>query len=178
MRDVELLVRFLAFHFYLPTYPGRMKDFLDQTCERLNDEWPNRHEAVNSAIAKFNAGAEVLIDTLGLDFVARKQNSKSFNRAIFDALIFYSADDRIREKMLENPEAVCVAYREISADPAFLEASESDTAGVPHTLARLSLWGERLRNALAIEFAVPLLRQNENGQDQVRAGIDFNGFWA
>jgi hypothetical protein len=177
MRDVELLVRYLAFHFYLSAYPGRMKDFLDQTCEHLNNEWPVRHEAVQAAIAKFNAGAEVLIDTLGLDVVARKQGSRSFNRAIFDALIFFAADDQIRDAMSRNPETVRAAYAEISANPDFLLASESDTAGVPNTLARLALWGSRLREALGIHFAIPVLRPHELGQDAVRTGIDFNGLW-
>jgi hypothetical protein len=31
MRDIEILARFLAFRFFAETYPGRMKEFLDQT---------------------------------------------------------------------------------------------------------------------------------------------------
>lgn len=178
MRDVELLVRFLAFHFDIAKYPGRMKDFLDNACERLNDDWANMQEPVVAAITKFNAGAEALIATLGGDAVARKQNSRSFNRAIFDALIFYAADDQIRAAILQKPEAVRAAYEEISADPDFLLASESDTAGVPNTLARLKLWGERLRAALGLNFRVPTLREHQQVQDAARMGIDFNGFWA
>jgi hypothetical protein len=176
MRDVELLVRFLAFHFFLPDYPGRMKDFLDQTCERLNDGWQQQQASVINAFDKFNAGTQVLIDTLGLDVVARKRYSKSFNRAIFDALIFYAADDSIRKAMSQNAAAVKAAYIEISGDIKFQLASESDTAGVPNTLARLSLWGARLRDVLGMDFAIPSLRPLVQGQ-QGRTVIDFNGLW-
>jgi hypothetical protein len=177
MRDVELLVRFLAFHFFLPSYPGRMKDFLDQTCEQLNNGWAQQQQTVATAIDKFNAGVTLLVGLLGLEVVARKQNSKSFNRAIFDALIFYAADDTIRDGMERNGPAVRMAYASISADPTFLLASESDTAGVPNTLTRLSLWGTCLRGALGMQFNVPVLRPGHPGQPG-RVAIDFDGFWA
>ncbi|GJE62811.1 DUF262 domain-containing protein [Methylobacterium trifolii] len=41
MRDVELLVRFLALHNFVELYPGRMKTFLDESCQKLNDSWDN-----------------------------------------------------------------------------------------------------------------------------------------
>jgi hypothetical protein len=174
MRDVELLVRFLAFHFFLPRYPGRMKDFLDQTCEQLNNDWGQQQQSVAMAIDKFNAGANSLIEILGLEVVARKQNSRSFNRAIFDALIFYAADDGIRHAMVQNAPAFREAYENISQNQEFLLASESDTAGVPNTLARLNLWGTCLRNLLGMQFRVPTLRAGQPG----RVAIDFDGFWA
>lgn len=178
MRDVELLVRFLGFHLFLSDYNGRMKDFLDNTCERLNESWGDLQPKIDAAIATFNTAADELIRVFGNDSVARKAGSKSFNRAIFDALIFYAADDQIREAIAGNQAAVRSAYNEIIQDQVFLEAAESDTAGVPNTLARLQLWGLKLRDRLGISFEIPQLRPANPEEQNSRTGIVFDGFWA
>lgn len=176
MRDVELLVRFLGFHFFLPRYGGRMKTFLDETCESLNGDWQNRQPEVEAAITAFNAAADALIQVFGAEGVGRKSNSKLFNRAIFDALAFYAANDAIRAGMLNNAAGVRAAYDETVAEPAFLNASESDTAGVPNTLTRLTMWGEKLRGTLGMQIALPTLRLADANDPDARIGIAFAGF--
>lgn len=42
MRDVELLLRYVSFHYYLSTYRGNLKAFLDNTCKVLNENWENQ----------------------------------------------------------------------------------------------------------------------------------------
>lgn len=175
MRDVELLVRFLAFHLFLPSYTGRMKDFLDLTCEKLNDSWAERQDEIETAIGEFNLATEHLIQIFGADNVARKANSKSFNRAIFDALIFYAADDQIRAAMVKDQDATRAAFSEVLQDKAFLEASESDTAGVPNTSTRLSVWGRRLRESLALDFSLPILCPPNPDDENSRTRIQFDG---
>lgn len=177
MRDVELLVRFLAFHFFLPDYSGRMKDFLDFACEKLNAEWQVKKDRIQEAITIFEEGANFLIELLGGDKVARKEGSRSFNRAIFDALIFYAADAQIRQAMIALPEKVKAAYEEIVNNAEFLEASESDTAGIPHTVQRLSTWGATLRAALGLQFNLPSIVAAESNVPTSRTRVVFEGFW-
>jgi hypothetical protein len=176
MRDVELLVRFLGFHFFMSTYTGRMKDFLDATCDNLNSGWQNEEARVEEAIAAFNAAGAALIQIFGAEKIARKANSRLFNRAIFDALVFYAANDAIRAAMLQESDAVRAAYEDIAADQVFLDAAESDTAGIPNTLARYVMWGERLKAALNMDFAVPAPRPADPADANSRAGITFSGF--
>lgn len=176
MRDVELLVRFLAFHFFMPTYIGRMKDFLDRTCDSLNNDWQSYAPQVEQAIHAFNAAADALLQIFGPEGIARKANSRLFNRAIFDALVFYASNATIRQLMLQDMEAVRTAYTAVAADPAFLDASESDTAGVPNTLTRFAMWGERLRVALNLQFNLPTPRPANPAAANAKAGIAFAGF--
>lgn len=176
MRDVELLVRFLGFYFFMPSYTGRMKDFLDTTCDRLNSGWENEQARVEQAITAFNAAGDALIQIFGAENIARKANSRLFNRAIFDPLVFYAANDAIRTAMLQNSDAVRTAYAEIAAAPTFLSASESDTAGIPNTLTRFVTWGERLKLALNMEFAVPVTRPADPADANSKLGIAFAGF--
>lgn len=177
MRDVELLVRFLAFRFFLPSYGGRMKDFLDEACEKLNNAWSERQLEIEFAIGEFDAAIEQLIEVFGVENVARKSNSKSFNRAIFDALVFYSADEKIRTAMTKTKDAVKDAFKQALQDKSFLEASESDTAGVPNTFTRFSVWGQRLKETLTIDFKLPILRHAATDDATSRTRIEFGGLW-
>lgn len=178
MRDVELLVRYLAFLMFLPAYAGRMKDFLDSACGTLNAEWDERSASVRAAIQRFEEAGTLLIEVFGANSIARKAGSRSFNRAIFDALLFYAVDERIADAMAADPQGVRELYARVLEDAAFLDAIDSDTAGVPHTLDRLRIWGEALRQHLALDFRIPEPAVIELGDGRTRAGITFDGFWA
>jgi len=160
MRDVELLVRYLSFQNYLATYQGRMKRFLDESCQRFNGDWPQLQQSVMAQVHEFELGVSALIDIFGADGLARKTGSRSFNRAIFDALIFYSSDPNIRAAMVQGPQAVRDAYQSVLQNEVFGEAVESDTAGVPHTHDRLAIWGSALRNATGLNIEIPALAED------------------
>src|SRR5690606_2811700 len=81
MRDVEILARFLAFRFFAPAYPGRMKKFLDDTFANLNRGWEKNRRSVEEACRDFDAGVSDLLRIFG-DQLARKPDSSQFNRAI------------------------------------------------------------------------------------------------
>ena len=172
MRDVELLVRYLAYHRFLSSYEGRIKDFLDLTCLKLNDTWAENEASVRHDIGQFNLAVDCLISIFG-DELARKPGSRSFNRAIFDALIFYAADKDIREAMDAQRQAVQSLYSSCLANEDFALAVESDTAGIPHTYSRLSIWGKGLQATLAIPFNVPAL---EDKTEDAGNRISFDGF--
>ncbi len=176
MRDVELLVRYLGFHFFLSEYAGRMKDFLDDTCRRLNDDWSTEGADVRRAIDEFESATDFLIRLFGQERVARKDRSRSFNRAIFDALIFYAANPVIRRAMGNSQTEVVHAYNTLIAEQAFLDAVESDTAGVPNTASRITQWGERLQNAIGIPFTIPQFVPSVPGDSNSRTRIGFDGF--
>ncbi|MBY5441804.1 DUF262 domain-containing protein [Rhizobium leguminosarum] len=172
MRDVELLVRYLGFRRFLPVYAGRMKEFLDQTCFTLNGDWPIVEQAVANDLLQFDAGVDALVEIFGPERLARKPGSSSFNRAIFDALIFYAADPVIRVAMIASPDAVRDLYSQKLDDLEFSESVESDTAGIPHTYDRIFLWGFGLKTALNADFHLPALEQRA----EATMRITFNGF--
>ncbi len=172
MRDVELMVRYLAYRRFLPEYSGRIKEFLDYTCTELNERWLLEEASVRHDLEQFNYGVDTLARIFGNERLARKPGSRSFNRAIFDALIFYAADRNIRDAMGANDQAVRQLYDRCLADQAFVDSVESDTAGIPHTFERLSKWGDGLRALLGVQFNIPALAERDDG----RARITFNGF--
>ncbi len=157
MRDVELLVRFLAMHNYIEQYSGRMKAFIDESCEKLSSRWDNENELIKIQIGTFKEATKCLLEIFGADKIARKGDSRVFNRAIFDVLIFYAADTRARDAMLHEKDRVIAAYEMVLKDPKFAEAVESDTAGIPHTAARLEIWVNALKNITGFPVKPPQL---------------------
>lgn len=160
MRDVELLVRHIAFRSRLTDYKGRMKRFLDETCAHENGLWERNEVTIREYAHQFEEAISALLDLFG-NRVARKSNSTSFNRAIFDALAFYAAQPNIRTLMNQNPDAVRLAYTEVIAREDFKDAVERDTAGLSNTVARIRIWGEALQRILQVPISVPV---NNDGQ--------------
>ena len=72
----------------------------------LNEFWDDERAGVEAAVSQFNLGVEALLKIFGPKSVARKPGSRSFNRAIFDSLIFYAANEECRDLMLRNRDDV------------------------------------------------------------------------
>lgn len=155
MRDIEILARFLAFRFFAEKYPGRMKEFLDTTFDVFNGNWGSYRVKIEAAKSDFDKGVEELLRVFG-EHVARKPTSVQFNRAIFDALIFYHSQPRVRTTLRSRRVRVKKAYEDLfSPEARFLKAVESDTAGAPNTSARLRIWGEALSRIAGQTFSAP-----------------------
>lgn len=154
MRDVEILSRYIAFRFLSQSYTGRMKDFLDFCFRTMNAGWTENRGAVEAAVQDFDNGlVELLLTFDGRP--ARKPNSPQFNRAIFDALIYFHANAEVRAAAsLKRPE-LKNAYNSLFAPGSrFSVAVESDTAGKPNTLARFQEWARCLNEVLDLEHPV------------------------
>jgi hypothetical protein len=159
MRDVELLVRYFAFAHRLEFYTGRMKSFLDDSCVAFNLAWEGWNDVLQVSYLELLAGIDALQEIFEQQ-VARKQGSRLFNRSIFDALAHYAAQPLIRDAMLARPDRTRMAYLELIDNAEFQEAVESDTAGIPHTVARIRLWGEALTRYLGVETRLPRAHEN------------------
>jgi Protein of unknown function DUF262 len=154
MRDIEILARFLAFRFFIDGYGGRMKGFIDSSFKDFNDNWASMQGALDKALKDLEAAIDVLIEVFD-DTVARKPDSRSFNRAIFDFLAFFAQREDVRQKMRGGRESVRKAYTDLFADGNFRAAVERDTAGVPNTCLRFAKWGKKLNSLFKLKLPVP-----------------------
>lgn len=157
MRDIEILARFLAFRFFSSAYPGRMKKFLDYSFDEFNKNWTKFKPKVVLAIRQFEEGITSLEAVFG-ESVARKPGSRQFNRAIFDALIFFASQPDIASATKLKAAAAKKAYEQLFAPNAgFSKAVESDTAGSPNTAARLNLWADALGKIIGKPVKAPTI---------------------
>ena len=99
----------------------------------------------------------------------RKPDSAQFNRAIFDALIYFHSQPGVRKALRGKNEAVNTAYRKLfSENSGFLQAVERDTAGARNTLTRLTRWAEQLGEIAGRRLTVPNIPVAETTSDTSR----------
>jgi hypothetical protein len=168
MRDVELLLRYVAFHHFLSDYRGNLKVFLDMTCEQLNNDWKARELEIGDTVSQFENAVQTTTRIFGDENIFRVWLSSSnayrskFNRAILDVIVFYFSDPVIRQAAEKNPAGVENAFKELcsSSNSEFRDAVERRTTSIRETHTRLSLWGQALLKVLDVEFNVPKLVDN------------------
>lgn len=157
MRDIEILARFFAFRFFGDRYPGRMKRFLDVAFDDFNKRWSFYRGKLQTAQSEFEAGVEELLAAFG-DDVARKPTSRQFNRAIFDALIYFHSNAELLRELRSKRARVKRAYDALfQPGSKFAAAIESDTAGAPNTAARLTEWASSLSAILGRKIHPPAI---------------------
>jgi len=168
MRDNELLMRYMGFHYFLSSYRGALKAFLDMTCKDLNKEWKARADDIKEAANQFECAVDMTIDIFGEKNFSRmwlsdSQNYRSrFNRAILDVMVFYFSDPIIREVAKNKQELIEDAFKKLCSTPGngFKESVDGNTKNIGETYTRLSLWGKALLEVLDIDFKIPELLEN------------------
>ena len=160
MRDVEILLRYLAFSFFIGRYSGNMSKFLNDTTEELNGQFARRKGVIEDAAKTFEAALSASIEIFGIKQVARTWNGHYFesarNRAILDVLLYYFSDPEVRSEALQKSEAVVEKYKDLSAhDYRFRSATFATTGSFSATQDRFNLWGEALAEILDAQVELP-----------------------
>jgi hypothetical protein len=174
MRDVEILVRYLAFALFLPEHKGNLKKFLDDACETLNRDWGVREGEIRNQVGRFESAVDVSLAVFGEDGIGRRWSTEEefsarLNKAVLDAQLFYFSDERIAHKASRRRQRVQDAFKSLCVDSEeFRNSVESTTKSLHATATRLSLWGSELKRVLDLPFNIPELRRNR---------IYFSGFW-
>ena len=174
MRDVEILLRYLAFSFSVSDYSGNLKKFLDDTCNDMNRNWQKEQFNIEKKVEEFekaiDASAEIFggIENVGRKWTGEKFEKK-FNRAVLDVIAFYFADEKIRSIALEKKENVLDSFKTLCETNAIFQKSiESTTKSMDSTINRLNLWGNELKKSLGEDFQIPIRTDRR---------IRFTRFW-
>lgn len=166
MRDVELLVRFYAFHYFMPDYTGDLKGMLDLACRRLNARWSEEEAALRQISQEFEEAYKASKEIFGEKSVFRKWGQDGyetrFNRAIFDVIMHYFVEPEVRKAALENRKEVEERFKKLCVgDQAFLGSIEKTTKSLEATYIRFSKWAVALNEVLGTSIHVPTF---ENGR--------------
>jgi len=175
MRDVELLVRYLAFSFHLSDHHGNLKEFLDKTCLRLNKSWAENEEVIRKQVHIFEYAVNASIEIFGPEHIGRRWSEEAggytprLNKAILDVITFYFSDEEIRKKSLAKAVEVENSFKELCLDSdEFIRSIETTTKSLDATITRLQLWGKSLSQVTGLNFHIPELKDGR---------IKFEGFW-
>jgi len=162
MRDVELVVRFFAFHLRLSAYKGNLKKFLDETCDQLNTRWATEERDLREVASEMDEAISAAIKIFSLDNVFRKWDGVHFesqlNRAVFDVVVGALASASARQSALSSKVVVVKAFKEICDDEDFRKAIETTTKSKNAVTARFSKWFHVFSKAIGRKVAVDLPR--------------------
>ncbi|MBE8993921.1 DUF262 domain-containing protein [Microcystis aeruginosa] len=168
MRDTDILLRYVAFHYYLSDYRGDLKKFLDNACVSLNARWDQNSEEIKNIIDQFEKAVQTTINIFGEKNFSRLWLPESatyrsqFNRAILDVMVFYFCDDLMRAAAETNKEQVEEAFKSLcrTAVDRFKNAVLISTNTKQSTYDRFHLWGQALSEVLDINFNIPQMEDN------------------
>jgi hypothetical protein len=132
MKDVELALRSFAWKYFGCQYSGKYKVFLDDTCKKLNDRWADEQISIK---LRFKSIEEAILFSLELfenqPFSKPKPNRYSFNRAIYDTIVFYLSIKEVRDVIINSnlESEFRTKYNELFKDEMFVRSiSESFAA--------------------------------------------------
>lgn len=167
MRDVEILLRYLAFSFYIESYSGNMSQFLNETTKRLNLRFTHQQAEIEQSVDDFEQALEASISIFGIDKVARKWTDAHFesrwNRAILDVLLFYFSDAAIRDEAVRRGDQVVTAYKQMfENDSRFRDAVATTTKSLTATHDRFALWGKVLSDIVDVPVNIPQWNDGRN----------------
>lgn len=151
MRDVELLIRHIAFKISFNTYNGNLKQFLDTTCETLNNNWKNEEPSITKICQDLEKANSIYIHLLGKDaykkyYPDRNEFEFRFNRAIFDVAMHFLSVEANQQKVLANEENFYKGYLALFSNDDFISSIESTTKSNEAVRTRFGLFGEMIRN--------------------------------
>ncbi|MFD4026693.1 DUF262 domain-containing protein [Streptomyces sp. NPDC058576] len=164
MRDVEIMLRFFAFRYRLNDYTGNLKAFLDGTVNHLNDAWETQEEEIKQNADLCEKAITATFEVFGSNAFFRWSDGGyegRFNRAVFDIMTYYFANEEVASAAIENQEEVESAFKHLCENNSrFVESIQTTTKTPQATHRRLSLWGEQLGSTLARDLQIPTFSDN------------------
>lgn len=163
MRDVDLLLRLIAFLTRLPTYKGNLKPFLDSTHDHYNTNWEVMEGGVKGLVDRIEDGLQFLIkcferpSKVGRRWVPGEFESP-VNRAVLDVQLASALDENVRSAVETGAldfEAVFVRVSESNTD--FQQAVSGTTKSIAAIRARYTIWQTALSEAIGASVVMPLL---------------------
>ncbi len=159
MRDVELVIRYFAFKFFIEKYDGNLKNFFDLTVEEFNRIWVEQELVITSASHELNYAIDYSFDIWGRNAFRKWKDGAyqgRFNRAIFDIMIYYFSDLQIRDASRTHFTEIESCFRALCENDAeFLNAFETSTKNKIPTKKRYETWGNALKEITGFDVSIP-----------------------
>lgn len=161
MRDIELVIRFFAFKYFISNYNGNLKKFFDETVEKLNNHWDQQEQGILNSSLELNNAIDFTYEVFG-DNAFRKWKDKMyqgrFNRAIYDIMVYYFSEPNIRNAAKGRYEQIEDRFRWLCVnDVEFLNSFETSTKNIGPTNKRYSTWGNTISEICGIKIQIPNL---------------------
>lgn len=161
MRDVDLLLRLIAFSTRLPKYKGNLKPFLDDTQSALNGNWAQEAGNIVHLVDRIERGLVILAEAFaGAENVGRRWRNGAFeaqvNRAVLDVQIACMLDESFSEHVKNKQFDICTAFKELcESNQEFIQAISGTTKSIVSIETRYSLWKDKIKSSFNFEIVLP-----------------------
>lgn len=156
MRDVELVLRFVAFDKSFIDYKGDLKMFLDETVKFYDTLWDQKLPILKDSLAHLTTALQTAYAVFG-DKAFKKWNGQGFerraNRAVFDVVTRYFSDAQIALRAKDKSNEIVGAFKRLcDQNEDFRNSIERTTKSHSATWTRHILWGERLAEVIGAKL--------------------------
>lgn len=131
LKDMELVLRFLAFHYYADSYRSPMKDFLNRYMAS-NTNLRRQSEAQLTSV--FESTAQVIHDAIGTKAF---RPIRAINAAVVDSVMVGVAK-RLAKGPIKDGEGMKQAYDRLLGDERYMAAVETGTSQEANVRNRLT----------------------------------------
>lgn len=168
MRDIELVIRFIAFKNYLTAYNGNLKEHLDFVCKNLNETWSDKNKTITTQLTELEKAIEFTLGLFDKYAFARSLKRRSMNKAVYDIMVYYFSEKTIRDCIMDNYDnnktAIVNEFNRLcEEDNDFIESIQASTKDTVKIVERISKWGTALSYMLTISIDIPILVKSSDG---------------
>lgn len=140
MKDIELALRFYAFKLYIEQYEGNLKDFLDYTCEKLNEKWDTNENEIKGMFKELEQSIEFLnkifIPKIPFSRYTNGKCNDRFNRALYEVLTYYFSIKEVRDKIETKIEIFKDSFIKLNDDKDFIRSVGDTTKDINRIIIR------------------------------------------
>lgn len=147
MRDVDLALRYFALKYYIQEYKGNLKDFLDSTCERLNESWSQNEAVIKKDFVQLEEAIKFSFELFETRPFCRYSNGvsiKTFNRCIFELFSYYFSNPLIRDMVKKNRDLFIRKFIELNDKQEFIQTIEGFPKMVEKYVRRFNQFADLL----------------------------------
>ena len=153
LRDVELLLRLVAWRMFPSQYVGNMKPFLDSVMNQLNRGWDTQStktkRTVESCLTATDAALSIHGASLGRKFKDGRYE-KAINRAVFEVQVLTVVDSKVARAAKKASVKVRTGYEKLCGDPDFLASIEATTKSIENYQRRFDKYAEMLQRVTKV----------------------------
>ena len=172
MRDIELALRFYAFKYFVTSFNGNLKEFLDYTCEQLNMRWAEDADEFKKDFSALESAIDFSYSLMENDSPFSRysddNSSNRFNRSIYELFSFYFSIEEIRNAIDCKKSEFILKFKELNNNPEFISAVSDTTKSPIKVIARFSLFADVLKEFYSAK--IPTLELQDNKISLVHIG--------
>lgn len=172
MRDIELALRFYAFKYFVTSFNGNLKEFLDYTCEQLNIRWAEDADEFKKDFSALESAIDFSYSLMENDSPFSRysddNSSNRFNRSIYELFSFYFSIEEIRNAIDCKKSEFILKFKKLNNNPEFISAVSDTTKSPIKVVARFSLFADVLKEFYSAK--IPTLKLQDNKISLVHIG--------